>query len=185
MRVCSSGVAMMRDISVCSRSTISLGVPRGEQHVPGHRFGVGDAGGLRERRHVGERPEPVVEVTASARSFPPRISSSDAAGLGKGELHVAGGDVLDRLRADLVGHMRHLHAEAMAEVLAGEMRRAADRGRAGRDLAGLRLDVCDQVRDRMDRQLRVGPQHEGRFQVVRGRHEAAFGSSGGSWTWSA
>ena len=87
----------------------------------------------------GKVPSRVVEVTASARSLPSRISASDAADFGEGELHVAGGDVLDRLRADLVGHVRHLHAEALVDILAGKMRRAADRRRAECDLARPRL----------------------------------------------
>ena len=71
MRVCSSGVAMMRVISVCSRSTISFGVPVRANSMcqdTASKSGMPEAsanGGT-----SGSVPSRVVEVTASARSLP-------------------------------------------------------------------------------------------------------------------
>jgi hypothetical protein len=53
-----SGAAMIRFISVCSRSTIGLGVFDGISNMcQDHAFVIRRAGCFRERRHIGQQRE--------------------------------------------------------------------------------------------------------------------------------
>ena len=100
---------MILFILACSLATIGCGVAAGANSMchdtaskPGALAAsakVGTSGSCGSR---------VDDDTASARSLPSLNERQRRAGFGETHLHVAGDDVLDRLRRALVRHVRHV-----------------------------------------------------------------------------
>ena len=124
---------MIRFISACSLSTIGRGVLAGASSTC--QDTASKSGALAASANGGTSGSEGMRVcaeTASARSLPSLISGSEAPASAKPSLHMAGGDVGDRLRRALVGHVRHVEPEALLHVFDGKMLCDAGAGRARR-----------------------------------------------------
>uniref|UniRef100_A0A494G9A6 Uncharacterized protein n=1 Tax=Solanum lycopersicum TaxID=4081 RepID=A0A494G9A6_SOLLC len=116
--------------------------PRTRGHARKRRLG--------KRGHVGQRGVALVAGHRQRLELAGLHLREHFGQVGEHDLHLAAHHVVERLRAALVGHVRHLRAGQRAELLAGQMRRGAGAARSVVDAAGVGLRIGGEFACRID-----------------------------------
>ena len=99
----------------------------------------------------GSASERAAVVTASARSLPALMYSSDAGKVPNIDLHLSAEQIGQRRRVATIGHMNHVDAGHHLEQLVCHMGGRADAGRRHGDFARIGLGMGDELGNRLGR----------------------------------
>jgi hypothetical protein len=144
----------LADLGVQPRNDLARQVRRRDDAAPGDGLIAGDAG-LVQRRQVGEQRRAARPGDGDAAHPAGARVRADRRNVVEHELHFAGDEIVDRLRAAAIGNVKDERPCHRFEELAAEVAGGAVAARGHDQAAGILPGVVDQLLHRPDRQLVV------------------------------